>query len=94
MRLPTSSFAGVVSLLASRAIAAPSDFKAHNLDTFVATEKAIALQGVLNNIGPKGSKVPGAGAGFVVASPSKSDPDCEYIPRSYDIFESVFCTHL
>jgi hypothetical protein len=42
-----------------------------------AIERAIALQGVLDNIGPSGVKVPGAGRGIVIASPSKVDPDCE-----------------
>lgn len=47
-----------------------------DLASFVASEKTIALQGALDNIGPNGTKVPGAGAGFVVASPSKVDPNC------------------
>lgn len=84
MKFLSPSFAGLVSLLASHAIAAPgeSGHGSHgsSLDKFVTAEKKIALQGVLNNIGPDGSRVPGAGAGFVVASPSKVDPDCEYIP--------------
>jgi glucoamylase len=37
------------------------------------------LRGALNNIGPDGSEVPGAGAGFVVASPSKANPNCKYL---------------
>ncbi|KAH8200048.1 hypothetical protein TruAng_005770 [Truncatella angustata] len=49
-----------------------------SVDAFVQTEQPIALQGVLNNIGPDGSKVEGASAGIVVASPSKSDPDYFY----------------
>jgi glucoamylase len=91
MKFLSPSVAGLVSLLASHAIAAPGgngdnghgshgSSPSSRLDKFVAAEKKIALQGVLNNIGPDGSRVPGAGAGFVVASPSKVDPDCEYIP--------------
>lgn len=49
-----------------------------DLNSFVATEKAIALQGALNNIGPNGSEVAGAAAGFVVASPSKANPNYFY----------------
>jgi glucoamylase len=49
-----------------------------DLNSFVVSERAISLQGALNNIGPNGTKVPGAGAGYVVASPSKVDPNCEY----------------
>jgi hypothetical protein len=47
-----------------------------DLERFIATERQIALQGTLNNIGPNGSMVAGAGAGFVVASPSREEPDC------------------
>lgn len=48
------------------------------LDGFIQSESSIALQGILNNIGANGSAVPGASAGVVVASPSKSNPDCQY----------------
>jgi hypothetical protein len=51
-----------------------------DVDSFVATEMAIALQGALNNIGPNGSLVPGATAGYVVASPSKVNPNCMWFP--------------
>ncbi|KAL1969255.1 hypothetical protein VTN77DRAFT_9447 [Rasamsonia byssochlamydoides] len=49
-----------------------------SLDSFLATETPIALQGVLNNIGANGADVAGASPGIVVASPSKSDPDYFY----------------
>jgi hypothetical protein len=79
------SFVGLVSLLLSETLAAPSDLRARDLASFIATERAIALQGALNNIGPNGSAVPGAGAGFVVASPSKANPNCQLpsFPNSY-----------
>ena len=48
------------------------------LDNFLSTETPIALQGILNNIGGSGLKAAGVEAGLVVASPSKSNPDCEY----------------
>ena len=47
-----------------------------DVDSFISTERGIAFQGALNNIGPNGSLVPGAGAGYVVASPSKENPNC------------------
>lgn len=47
-----------------------------DLSLFVLTEKKVALQGVLNNIGSSGKLVPGAADGLVIASPSKVDPDC------------------
>ncbi|RFU29189.1 hypothetical protein B7463_g7149, partial [Scytalidium lignicola] len=67
----------VVPLLFSKGLAAPASSGPSftSLDDFISTERAIALQGALNNIGPNGSAVPGAGAGFVVASPSKVNPD-------------------
>jgi glucoamylase len=78
MHCPSSSFVGLVSLLLSRAIAAPSELRARDVNSFVAAERPIALQGALNNIGPNGSRVAGAGP-FVVASPSKVNPDCKYL---------------
>ncbi|KAK0630639.1 Six-hairpin glycosidase-like protein [Bombardia bombarda] len=48
------------------------------VDAFIATEREIALKGVLANIGPNGTKVPGAAAGIVIASPSKTDPNYFY----------------
>lgn len=47
------------------------------VDDFIAAERAVALQGVLDNIGPNGTQVPGAGRGIVIASPSKVDPNCK-----------------
>lgn len=59
-----------------------------DLDSFITAEKAIALQGALNNIGPDGSAVPGAGAGYVVASPSTVNPNCQFrakaVPKSHN----------
>jgi glucoamylase len=72
------SSVSLISALCTRVLAAPSvELWVRDLNSFVTSEKAIALQGALNNIGPNGSMVPGAGAGFVVASPSKANPDCE-----------------
>lgn len=53
-----------------------------SLDSWVASESPIALQGVLNNIGSDGSKAPGAKAGIVVASPSKTSPPCNSCSES------------
>ncbi|KAF7869951.1 hypothetical protein EAF04_004735 [Stromatinia cepivora] len=74
------STTAVLSLLYSQAIAISprdSDASYNNLNSFIASERKIALQGVLNNIGPDGSKVSGAG-NYVVASPSKANPDYFY----------------
>ncbi|KAI0193802.1 carbohydrate-binding module family 20 protein [Astrocystis sublimbata] len=49
----------------------------YGLDAFVEKQRAISLQGVLNNIGPEGSRAPGAGAGVIIASPSKENPNCD-----------------
>lgn len=52
------------------------------LSSWLASESSYALQGVLSNIGSSGSKASGAASGIVVASPSKSDPNCEYTHRN------------
>ena len=70
--------AAALFLLCSQVSAAPAEVAKRDLTSFVASERAISLQGALNNIGADGSEVPGAGAGFVVASPSKVNPDCMY----------------
>ncbi|KAI2635330.1 family 15 glycosyl hydrolase [Xylaria nigripes] len=49
--------------------------QADGLDTFIQKQRDISLQNVLKNIGPIGSKVPGASAGVIVASPSTTSPD-------------------
>jgi len=67
---------GLLSL--TSASPAPPNLQARDLTSFINTERAISLQGVKDNIGPDGAKVPGAGAGFVVASPSRVDPPCEF----------------
>ncbi|KAM7222785.1 family 15 glycosyl hydrolase [Rhypophila decipiens] len=60
------------------------------LDDFITAERDIALQGVLANIGPNGTKVPGAGAGFVIASPSRTSPPYQCpgpnIPSQQDFY--------
>lgn len=47
------------------------------VNDFIATEEPYALQQLLCNIGSTGCKAQGAASGIVVASPSKSDPDCK-----------------
>ena len=44
---------------------------------WIETEKPIAMNKLLCNIGPNGCAASGAGLGVVVASPSKSNPDCK-----------------
>lgn len=79
------ALAGVFAYEASIVSAAwPQDV---DVDSFISTERGIALQGALNNIGPNGSLVPGAGAGYVVASPSKENPNCE--KRTLRGFETI-----
>lgn len=75
---PLSSLLTASSLLICTATLANATRKpVSDLDSFIQAERAIALQGALNNIGPNGSAVPGAGAGYVVASPSKANPNCQ-----------------
>ena len=70
---------GLLGLLVGDAFAVPAATLKRRQDTvdgFIATESPIAVAGVLANIGDDGSKVAGAAPGAVIASPSKSDPDC------------------
>ncbi|USW54704.1 Putative glucoamylase, carbohydrate binding module family 20, six-hairpin glycosidase superfamily [Septoria linicola] len=67
--------AGVLGLPAQDALEARAT---GTLESWLAAESPIALQGVLNNIGAQGNKVQGAYPGIVVASPSKQNPDYFY----------------
>ncbi|ORY65267.1 1, 4-alpha-D-glucan glucohydrolase [Pseudomassariella vexata] len=70
--------AGIVALAALGSASPRQRAEPAGLDAFISEERGIALQGALNNIGPNGSLVPGTSAGFVVASPSKANPDYFY----------------
>ena len=48
-----------------------------SLDAFVKSQADTSIKGVLANIGSDGSKAQGVSAGIVVASPSKTNPDCK-----------------
>ena len=67
------------SLLLTTAQGTPLENRQASLDAFITSQKAVSIKGVLANIGADGSKASGAAAGIVVASPSRSNPDCEYI---------------
>lgn len=56
-----------------------TELPVEDIASFIAAEKPIALQGVLNNIGPNGKLVPSAASGLVIASPSKLNPDCKSV---------------
>jgi glucoamylase len=49
-----------------------------SVDSFIATESPIALADMLCNIGSAGACASGASSGIVVASPDKTNPDCEF----------------
>lgn len=48
-----------------------------SLDTWLASETAVAREGILDNIGSSGAYAKSAGSGIVIASPSTDSPDCE-----------------
>lgn len=50
-----------------------------SVDSFIATESPIALADLLCNIGSAGACASGASSGIVVASPDKTNPDCEIL---------------
>lgn len=47
------------------------------IDAFIKAQTTVSVNGILANIGGGGSKAPGVSAGIVVASPSRTNPDCE-----------------
>ena len=48
-----------------------------SVDSFIETQTPIAWSKLLCNIGPDGCAASGAAPGTVIASPSKSEPDCK-----------------
>lgn len=64
-----------------------------SLDSWLASESPTAQQGVLDNIGTQGVKVPGAAAGVVVASPSKVNPNCKPARSSSARLPFLICFH-
>jgi glucoamylase len=53
-----------------------------SVDSFIATESPIALTDLLCNIGSAGACVSGASSGIVIASPDRTNPDCNSPPLS------------
>lgn len=73
----------LVSLLAfQNAFALPSTSRAHlekrDLDSWITTQGPYSLKKLLCNIGTEGCNAQGVASGAVVASPSKTDPPCDY----------------
>jgi hypothetical protein len=46
------------------------------IDDFINVQRQRSMTGVRDNLGPVGAKAPGAPGGILVASPSRSDPNC------------------
>jgi glucoamylase len=65
-------------LLTGQALTAPS-LQPRDLTSSIAVERPIALQGILNNIGPDGSEAHGASAGVIIASPSTAGQRCSTV---------------
>ena len=57
-----------------------------DLETFIQEQGKISIAGVLANIGPDGSEADGVPPGVVVASPSRSEPDCKAISHTLSSF--------
>ena len=53
------------------------------LSSFIELESSVAIQAVLQNIGPNGTDVAGAASGVVVASPLKTNPNCKWWSSSH-----------
>jgi glucoamylase len=92
--IPHSIMHSVTSLLLVGSLAVQSVFAIpsrvvrdevvkRSVDTFIATESPIALRNLLCNIGSAGSCAAGASSGFVVASPDKTNPNCQFQSCSF-----------
>jgi glucoamylase len=77
--LGTFVFQTVVGRPDSTRVRREGEILKRSVDSFVATESPIALSKLLCNIGSSGCAASGAASGVVVASPSKSNPDCKSI---------------
>ena len=74
-----SSLAAIAALQ-DAVVASPSVHRRNRcteLEDFIKKQNKVSIDGVLANIGPDGSKAKGASPGAVVASPSRSAPDCK-----------------
>lgn len=84
----SSKFFALVGVIASAlpcaAYGLPSQTNIKRQDTlesWIASESAVAYTNILENIGSDGTDASGASSGIVIASPSKSDPDCKSCPQ-------------
>ncbi|KAI1814327.1 carbohydrate-binding module family 20 protein [Poronia punctata] len=76
MGFPSTKAIARLLVLAVCSVANASGIKdVNDLESFIEEQRAISLQRVLDNIGPDGSRVEGAAAGAVIASPTKDDPN-------------------
>lgn len=73
-----SSYALCALALGQAVVAAPQlvSRATESLDTWLASETTVALDGILDNIGASGTYAESADSGIVIASPSTSSPDC------------------
>ena len=68
-----------LALCVTLVAASPLAPRQSSLSSFITSERAIALNGAISNIGGSGSElVPGAFPGIVVAAPSTYNPDYYY----------------
>lgn len=70
-------------IAAWQAVIATPSYGHSDLDRFITKQSKISIKGVLANIGADGSRAKGAAPGAVVASPSRSDPDCMTVSPPY-----------
>ena len=66
-----------LALLQGAVVATPGYGGGSDLGRYIKKQSDVSIQGVLANIGADGSRAQGAAPGAVVASPSRSDPDCK-----------------
>lgn len=60
----------------------PANLAKRDLASWISSESSYAFTELVCNIGSGGCNSGGVASGLVIASPSKSNPDCEYNPTS------------
>lgn len=79
LRVGPSLLAGFLALQNALALPSRGSLEKRDLDSWVATESSYAFTRLLCNIGSDGCNAAGVASGLVVASPSTSNPNCDYI---------------
>jgi glucoamylase len=86
LKLLVKALPAALLLIGATATPVADHHKRATLEEFIRTQADISIKGVLANIGSDGSKAQEVPSGIVVASPSRSNPDCQFRNRICSLF--------